>query len=176
MGVLGGAGCEAPTPLHSCCPSFHTPFLSPLQAMTQHCLASKGRSRDNDFPGPAGQGAASKDGPHPGVHLVCEPLPWSAGWAPSFSELMKCHSHNWVLKGWPSILWDSAAQALDKASCHVGGTHVARNQGQPPATGSQGILPAATEGAWKLILPQLGLKITRAQATPRLQLGRDPAK
>lgn len=51
---------------------------------------------------------------------------------------------------------------------------MARNQGQPPAISSRGILPAATEGAWKLILLQLGLKITRAQATPRLQFGRDP--
>ena len=83
MGVLGGVSCEAPTPLHSCHPGrFHAPFLSPLQATTQHCPASKGRSRDNDFPGPMGQGAASKDGPHPGVHLLCEPLPCSVGWAP----------------------------------------------------------------------------------------------
>ena len=102
------------------------------------------------------------------------PLECRLGPRDSFSELMKCHSQNWVLKGQPSVLWDSASQALDKASCHVGGTHVARNQGQPPAISSRGILPAATEGAWKLILPQLGLKITRAQATPRLQLGRDP--
>lgn len=60
----------------------HIPVLPPLQAMTRHCPASKGRSWDNDFPCPMGQGAASEDGPQPGVHLLCEPLPCGAGWAP----------------------------------------------------------------------------------------------
>ena len=33
---------------------------------------------------------------------------------------------------------------------------------------SQGTLLTTSEGDWKLILPQLGLEISTAQATPRL--------
>lgn len=51
-----------------------------------------------------------------------------------------------------------------------------RDQGQPPAISSRGILPAATKGAWKLILPSWASRSTRPRRHRDYSLGGTPVQ